>query len=77
MPLRPVERNLNHRIFNIHKRMPRFVCTIKMGANGAAITARDVETGETIGFNIFGPRELVERLARALFRPPDVEVKWE
>ena len=57
--------------------MPKLVCTIKIGPNGAAILARDVDTGKVLSFNILGPRDLVERIVKILFRPPEVEVKWE
>ncbi len=57
--------------------MPRYVVTVKAGVNGAAVNVRDVETGLVIAFNLFGPRELVEGLLRAMLRPPEFEVKWE
>lgn len=56
--------------------MVKYVMTVKLGVNGAAVTVRNVETGAVSSMTFAGPKEEIEGMLK-LLESGNVKVKYE
>jgi len=57
--------------------MPKYVATVKLGANDVAVSLRDVETGKVSSITFTGPKESIEELLKIFEENPKIKVKYK